>query len=101
MVKVNLEIARLLLTVATNSTNNSSNTTSLQCQFFDATGYVTQAMLAFFSFSVLLCKIIKLNNEINYIINSKKIPRRSTPSLEDLDIRCFQTNLLRWCNPLN
>jgi len=61
----NFDLLRILTTNTMKGSPNS-NTQSMtpvaQCQFFDFKGYVTQAMLAIFSFSVLLCNIsLKLN----------------------------------------
>ena len=58
MANEKLELLRMLLTQATNSSANSTNTTAtvFQCQFFDLAGYMTQATLAFVSFSVLVGK---------------------------------------------
>jgi len=58
MANEKLELLRLLLTPIANITANNTNTTStvFQCQFFDLAGYMTQATLAFVSFSVLVGK---------------------------------------------
>jgi hypothetical protein len=54
-------ITRFLVSNITNSTDNSTKTNStaedLKCEFFDAGGYVTQALLGLMSFSVLLSKL--------------------------------------------